>query len=84
MVYNVYLDLLILDFWIYYSYCAMDISNLLIHVIVIMRIYLFLHIFDMRREIYPFEHKKLVDLLFIFPDESAMDVQRRSAFNGVY
>ena len=38
----------------------------------------------MRSEIYPFEHKKLVDLLFIFPDESAMDVQRRPAFNGVY
>ena len=38
----------------------------------------------MRNEIYPFEQKKLVDLLFIFPDESAMDVQRRSAFNGVY
>jgi hypothetical protein len=56
----------------------MDISDLLIiHVIIIMRIYLCYCN-------YPFLHKKLVELLFIFLDESAMDVQRRPMFNEVY
>jgi hypothetical protein len=60
------------------SCCVMDISDLLIiHVIVIMRIYsCYCN--------YPFEHKQFVDLLFISPDESAMDVQDRLAFSGVY
>jgi hypothetical protein len=60
------------------SCCVMDISDLLIIcVIVIMRIYSYYCN-------YPFEHKQLVDLLFIFPVELAMDVQRRLVFNGVY
>jgi len=29
-------------------------------------------------------NKQLVDLLFIFPDEWAMDVQRQLASNGIY
>jgi hypothetical protein len=60
------------------SCCVMDISDFLtIDVIIIMRIY-------SRYCNYPFELKQLVDLLFISPDESTMDVQRRLAFNGVY
>ena len=47
-------------------------------------LFILLHLFDNCSEIYPFEHKQLVDLLFIFLDESAMDVQRRPMFNGVY
>jgi hypothetical protein len=52
------------------SCCVMDISDpLIIHVIVIIKIYsCYCN--------YPFEHKQLVDLLFISRDESAMDVQR--------
>jgi hypothetical protein len=60
------------------SSCVMDMSDLLIiHVIIIMRIYsCYCN--------YLFEHKQLVDLLFISLYESAMDVQRRPTFNGVY
>jgi hypothetical protein len=51
------------------SFFVMDISKILIiYVIVIMRIYSCYYN-------YPFEPKQLVDLLFVSPDESAMDVQ---------
>jgi hypothetical protein len=56
MVCDGYLDLLIRDLLIYYLYCVMDILDLLvIHIIVIMRIYCVLHLFDTCNEMYPFQ-----------------------------